>query len=88
MNLDKLRRAREIQKAGKDHIAFLVSIKDKEFDVTGQDDWNEKQWDQATHLVILKEIEEHKKVCPGCSRDLIETARSEAARLKSKAGLG
>ena len=74
-----------LAKKGANHLLFIESLKTKEYDVAGFDNWSEKQWDQATEKMMLEDLEEHKKTCAGCTAGRLEELKEE---LKQKGWRG
>ena len=74
-----------LARKGANHLPFIESLKEKDYEVHGFDNWTEAQWDAATFEMQLKDLEEHRKSCSGCTAGRLEELKEE---LKQKGWRG
>ena len=77
-NREEIRWGKELAKEGADHIVFIQTLPDKEYE------FDHPPTDEDVFLSMKLDLAAHKLTCGGCGKDMLEEAKRKVKELKSK----
>lgn len=79
--MNKLKMAKRLAKEGRNHLYYVSELQEKEYDLP--DGTPEDRIDSMLMELVFKDLEEHKKTCPGCA----VTEPDAIRRIRDRVGL-